>query len=39
MSKKLETINIKGKEYVTVNTRLIYFREQKKYENYIKGQC
>lgn len=34
MSKKLETINIKGKEYVTVNTRLIYFREQKKYENY-----
>jgi hypothetical protein len=27
MSKKLETINIKGKQYVTVNERLKYFRE------------
>jgi hypothetical protein len=27
MSKKLETIDIKGKQYVTVNERLKYFRE------------
>ena len=29
---KLKTVNIKGKEYVEVNERLIYFR--KKYPNY-----
>ncbi len=29
---KLKTVNIKGKEYVEVNERLIYFR--KTYPNY-----
>ena len=32
MSKKLKTINIKGKEYVEVNERIRYFRE-----NYPQG--
>lgn len=30
----MKTINIKGKEYVTVNERLIYFRTNKKYEDW-----
>ena len=32
MNTKLKTINIKGKEYVEVNERLRYFREN--YPNY-----
>ena len=30
----MKTINIKGKDYVTVNERLIYFRTNKKYEDW-----
>ncbi len=30
----MKTINIKGKEYVTVNERLIYFRSQDQYANW-----
>ena len=29
----MKTINIKGKDYVTVNERLIHFRTNKKYED------
>jgi len=30
----MKTINIKGKEYVTVNERLIYFRTNKRYDDW-----
>ena len=30
----MKTINIKGKKYVTVNERLIYFRQQKQFKNW-----
>lgn len=30
----MKTINIKGKDYVTVNERLIHFRTNKKYEDW-----
>ena len=31
---KFKTTNIKGKEYVEVNQRLLYFRNEKKYEGW-----
>jgi len=30
----MKTINIKGKDYITVNERLKHFRTQKQFENY-----
>lgn len=30
----MKTINIKGKDYITVNERLIYFRSQPKFEGW-----
>ena len=30
----MKTINIKGNKYVTVNERLIYFRQQEKFKNW-----
>jgi len=30
----MKTINIKGNKYVTVNERLIYFRQQKQFKNW-----
>jgi len=30
----MKTINIKGREYITVNERLIYFRNQKQFEGW-----
>ena len=31
---KFKTTNIKGKEYVEVNQRLLFFRNEKKYEGW-----
>ena len=30
----MKTINIKGKDYITVNERLIYFRSQERFEGW-----
>ena len=30
----MKTINIKGKDYITVNERLIYFRSQPEFEGW-----